>query len=76
MRLAGEYAKAMQAYVEGERTRRQTEYRDAQARQQQEQQQRQAEARAAEQQRIDAEAARIKAEQEKCAKKEKSRVAG
>lgn len=76
VRLAGDYAKATQAYVEGERTRRQTEYREAVARQQQEQQQRQAEARAAEQARIDAEAARIKAEQEKRAKKEKSRVAG
>lgn len=76
VRLAGDYAKATQVYVEGERTRRQTEYREAVARQQQEQQQRQAEARAAEQQRIDAEAARIKAEQEKRAKKEKSRVAG
>ncbi|MBW8844020.1 MAG: hypothetical protein JF607_03475 [Burkholderiales bacterium] len=76
VRLAGDYAKATQAYVEAERTRRQTEYRETQARQQQEQQQRQAEARAAEQQRIDAEAARIKAEQEKRAKKEKSRVAG
>ena len=76
VRLAGDYAKATQAYVEAERTRRQTEYREAVARQQQEQQQRQAEARAAEQQRIDAEAARIKAEQEKRAKKEKSRVAG
>lgn len=76
VRLAGDYAKATQAYVEAERTRRQTEYREAVARQQQEQQQRQAEARAAEQQRIDAEAARIKAEQEKRAKKDKSRVAG
>lgn len=76
VRLSGDYAKATQAYVEAERTRRKTEYREAVARQQQEQQQRQAEARAAEQKRIDAEAARIKAEQEKRAKKEKSRVAG
>lgn len=76
VRLAGDYAKATQAYVDAERLRRQTEYREAVARQQNEQQQRQAEARAAEQQRIDAEAARIRAEQERRAKKEKSRVAG
>jgi len=74
--LAGDYAKATQAYVEGERTRRKSEYREAVAQQQEQERQRQATASAAEQQRIDAEAARVRLEEQRRAKKEKARIGG
>jgi hypothetical protein len=81
--LAGDYAKATRAYVEGERARRKADYQEKvaqqqeQGRQQQEiGRQRQATAAAAEQQRIDAEAARVRQQEELRAKKEKARVGG
>lgn len=74
--LAGDYAKATQAYVEGERTRRKSEYQEAMAQQQEQERQRQATASAAEQQRIDADAARVRLEEQKRAKKEKARIGG
>jgi hypothetical protein len=78
--LASDYSKATQAYVEGERNRRQVAYRETAARhqqeQQQEQQQRQSAARAIEQQRIDAEAARVRADEQRRAQQEKNRIGG
>lgn len=74
--LASEYAKATQVFVEEERTRRKRGYQDGMARQQQEEHQRQAANRAAEQQRIDAESTRIRADEQRRAQKEKARVGG
>ncbi len=74
--LAGDYSKATQAFVEGERNRRKAAYQEAAARQQQEAQQRQTAQRAEDQQRLEAEAARIKADEQRRAQKEKSRIGG
>jgi hypothetical protein len=74
--FAGDYAKATQAYVEGERARRKSEYQEAVAQQQEQERQRLATASAAEQQRIDAEAARVRLEEQRRAKKEKARIGG
>ena len=74
--LSGDYAKATRAYVEGERNRRKAAYQEVVANQQQEQQQRESSARAAEQQRIDADAARIRADEQRRAQKEKARIGG
>lgn len=74
--LIQDYSTATKNYVENERTRRKTEYQEAQAKQQEDERQRIAAAKAVEQQRIDAEAARIKQQEQKRAKKEKARVGG
>jgi hypothetical protein len=74
--LAGDYAKATAVYVEQERSRRKTEYQEATAQKQDQERQRKAAASAAEQQRIDAEAARVRQDEQKRAQKEKARIGG
>jgi hypothetical protein len=81
--LLSEYAKATQEYVETERAARKQAYQQAVEQQQAQErerqaaaQQRQAEARAVEQTRIDAEAARIRQEQQRRAQQDKARVGG
>lgn len=74
--LAEEYQQTTAMYVDAERTRRQMAYQEAQARAQAAQEQRQAAARAAEQRKIDAEAARIRADEQRRAQKERTRVGG
>lgn len=76
LQLADEYQQATASYVEEERFRRQTEYQAAQARSRTAELERQQAARAAEQQRIDAEAARVRADEQRRAQKERARVGG
>lgn len=70
--LAGDFAKATQIYVDAQRSRRKAQYEGVLA----QDRQRKAQAQAAQQQRIDAEAARIRADEQRRANKEKARVGG
>lgn len=74
--LAGDYAKATAVYVEQERSRRKAAYQEATAQKQDQERQRKAAASAAEQQRINAEATRVRQDEQKRAQKEKARIGG
>lgn len=75
-KLLGEYAKTTQTYVNTEHAARKHAYQESAAKQQAAERERQTEARAIEQKHIDAEAARIRLEQQQRAQQDKARVGG